>query len=413
MLEFGSSVARESPWRIASFVCVATCALRCQSPAEEGLFDESRGGSTGAPTAAGAGGVPADFPSWQEIWGLGAGGWGGSGESSPPIQGFAGTAAVSPPAMGPTDSMGLPDVNAPAAADAGVTPIDMPPIDMPPIDMPIDDCVLGEFQAPELLTGLEQGINPALTVDFWAPSLSADGRTLFFAVGVNGVDELIATATRSDRSAGFSSPAPLADIINSAGLDGSPLPSADGLSLYFYSTRPGGLGDRDVWLSRRADVGSAFAAPTLLAGVNSGALDHLPWVSADELTMLLVTNRGGGVGLLDIWIARRNSKGVGFSNIAPLNGVNSTAIEGRAVLSNDALTIYFASERPGGFGAFDLWVATRGDSSGTFSQAMNLAALNSASFDQDPFLSADERELLFVSGRDGRIRLWRSIRDCE
>jgi hypothetical protein len=326
--------------------------------------------------------------------------------------GFAGAAAQSPPVTGPAESMGPPAVDAPAAADAGGPPIAMPPIAMPPIDMaPIDDCVLGEFQEPELLTGLEQGLNPALAVDFWAPSLSADGRTLFFAVGVNG-DELIATATRTDRGAGFSPAAGLAET-NSGGLDGSPLPSADGLSLYFYSTRPGGLGDRDVWLSRRADVGSAFAAPTLLAGVNSGALDHLPWVSADELTMLLVTNRGGGVGLLDIWIARRNSKGAGFSNIAPLNGVNSTAIEGRAVLSNDALTTYFASERPGGFGAFDLWVATRGDASGSFSQAMNLGALNSASFDQDPFLSADERELLFVSGRDGRIRLWRSIRDCE
>ena len=67
----------------------------------------------------------------------------------------------------------------------------------------------------------------------------------------------------------------------------------------------------------------------------------------------------------------------------------------------------------GGVGAMDLWVATRNDNANTFSQVTNLVGLNSSSLDQDPVLSADERELIFSSGRDGRIRLWRSVRDCE
>jgi hypothetical protein len=151
----------------------------------------------------------------------------------------------------------------------------------------------------------------------------------------------------------------------------------------------------------------------LVAGVNGPALDHLPWVTPDELTILWATDRAGGMGQLDIWIARRTLRSDGFSNAAPLNGVNSGAHEGRAVLSNDQLAVYFASERAGGAGGMDLWVATRNNPADTFAQVTNLVGLNSSSPDQDPILSADGREFLFSSGRDGRIRLWRSVRDCE
>jgi Tol biopolymer transport system component len=189
--------------------------------------------------------------------------------------------------------------------------------------------------------------------------------------------------------------------------------SADGLSLYFYSTREGGLGNRDVWLSTRPDVGADFTAPTLVAGVNGPDDDHVPWLSPDELTMLWETNRPGGVGGFDIWIARRAFRSDGFSSIAPLNAVNSASTEGRAVLGNDELSMYFASDRPGGMGSLDLWLATRSNAGDSFSQLTNLASLNSSSSDSDPFLSADERELMFASDRDGRMRLWRSVRVCE
>ena len=308
-------------------------------------------------------------------------------------------AQETPPLMGAAGTMGSPNAGGvPAAADTGAPPI--------------ADCVLGDFQTPEPLTGLEQGLNEDLGLNLWSPSLSAEGSTLFFSVNVNGVDEQIASATRDGRGTAFGPAAAVAGI-NAAGDDGTPLLSADGLSLYFYSTREGGLGNRDVWLATRAAGAADFAAPTLVAGVNGPDLDHVPWVTPDELTMLWATDRSGGVGQLDIWIARRSFRSDGFSDAAPLNGVNSPSHEGRAVVSNDELTIYFASERPGGVGAMDLWVATRNDNANTFSQVTNLVGLNSSKLDQDPVLSADERELIFSSGRDGRIRLWRSVRDCE
>jgi Tol biopolymer transport system component len=300
--------------------------------------------------------------------------------------------------MGPSDAMAPPDPSAvPVTLDAGVAPI--------------EDCVLGEFQAPELLTGIEQGLNPELTISLWSPSLSADGLTLFFGVS-SGADEQIATATRADRDAAFGRAVGVPEV-STAGQNGTPALSADGLTLYFYSTRGGGLGSRDLWLSTRSDTAAEFTTPNLIAGVNGPDFAHGPWISPDELTLIWATDRSGGVGQGDIWIARRSFRTDGFSGVAPLNGVNSPSDETRAVIDNDGLTIYLSSNRPGGVGGRDLWVATRYDPAGSFSRVTNLAAVNSSSEDTDPALSADGRELMFASARDGRTRLWRSVRDCE
>ena len=113
--------------------------------------------------------------------------------------------------------------------------------------------------------------------------------------------------------------------------DGTPLLSHDGLRLYFYSQRAGGSGDRDLWQAARADATADFGPPAPLAGINSPALDHLPWLSADELTLLFVSTRADGVGQSDLWLARRTKLEEDFGEPAPLLGaVSSSADEGAA-----------------------------------------------------------------------------------
>jgi hypothetical protein len=398
MVHRGASAADGSPLRTAPLLLIAAVALQCQSPARDGLFQSPPLGSAGAPSVnPGAMAAPPGSDAEFVPGGGASASSAGSAEGSPPLMGVGGATEQDLPSTGGV--MDSPDAGvAGATSDAG--------------GAPIDNCVLGEFRSPEPLTGLEQGLNPELTLGLWSPSLSADGLSLFFGVSSDGGDEQIATATRADRGTVFG-PAVEVPEINSAGQDGTPMLSADGLSLYFYSTRAGGLGSRDLWLSTRSDTAAEFTNPTLIAGVNTPAFDHVPWISPDELTLIWATDRSGGVGQGDIWIARRSFRSDGFSGVAPLNGVNSTSDETRAVLGNDGLTIYFSSNRPGGVGNRDIWVATRNDRSGTFSQVANLAGVNSSSDDVDPALSADGRELLFASGRNGSIRLWRSVRGCE
>ncbi|HET9426727.1 MAG TPA: hypothetical protein VFO69_00040 [Allosphingosinicella sp.] len=64
--------------------------------------------------------------------------------------------------------------------------------------------------------------------------------------------------------------------LNTASNDGCPILSPDGLSLYMASNRPGGLGGQDIWVARRATTDSGWDAPINLAAVNSNVDDFCP-----------------------------------------------------------------------------------------------------------------------------------------
>lgn len=264
----------------------------------------------------------------------------------------------------------------------------------------------GDFEAPERVTGL------AFDGNVFGPSLSTDGRTLYFSAYVDGEQQIYA-ATREQRGAAFEDVREV-PAINSAASDGSPFISADGERLYLFSERLGGLGGRDVWISERAGGSSEpLSTPELLPGINSPASELLPWLSADELSLIFVSNRGGGQGGSDLWVATRADRDDVFGPAANVTGLNSNENEGRAVLSADGLTAFFSSDRAGGRGGPDLWTATREARRQSFSSPRNLAALNSPANDQDVMLSSDGSELFFASSRGGSSALWRAERRCE
>jgi hypothetical protein len=264
----------------------------------------------------------------------------------------------------------------------------------------------GEFGAPErVTTGLESSGN------LFGPALSADGLGLFFSVSAPPLEQIY-SATRAALDTALFSNAGELPIVNSAALDGSPFVSADDLRIVFFSDRRAGVGGRDIWFGQRTERGAAFSTPTLLQGVNTPNVEHLPWLSADELTLLFVSNRANGRDS-DIWRATRTQIDAAFDAGVSAADLNSSANEGRAVLSSDRLSAIFSSERAGGLGSADIWLASRTDPELAFSAPINLAQLNSDSADQDVALSRDEHELLFSSARDGTNALWRSLRSCR
>src|SRR2546425_8908764 len=70
----------------------------------------------------------------------------------------------------------------------------------------------------------------------------------------------------------WSTPVNLGPLINAAGFDQSgPALSRDGLSLYFASSRPGGVGRNDLWVAQRSSRDEAWGTPPNLGPhVNSG-----------------------------------------------------------------------------------------------------------------------------------------------
>jgi len=240
------------------------------------------------------------------------------------------------------------------------------------------------------------------------PHLSADGLTLFFdstRPGGQGKADLW-FCTRASVSESFGEPVNLGPIVNSNASDSAPHLSADGLALFFASTRPGGRGMNDLWMCARASVGEPFEAPTNLGPtVNTDAHEANPTLSADGRTLVLDSNRPGGQGEqgdYDLWMCTRVSARESFGK--PVNPCppNSDSSEGYPGLSSDGLTLVFTPARPGGQGDGDLWMCTRPSVNHPFGQPVNLGPnVNSSNAERGADLSADGQTLFFHSDRPG------------
>ena len=148
---------------------------------------------------------------------------------------------------------------------------------------------------------------------------------------------------------------------------------------------------------------SLFRVTSLGPDVNTADDDLSPAVSADGLTLLFSSDRPGGVGGTDLYMATRASTSEPFADVVSLGaGVNTASNETAPALSADGLTLYFGSDRPDGFGSTDLYMATRATTSDPFGDVTNLGAdVNTASNDNNPTISADGLMLLFNSNRPG------------
>jgi len=189
--------------------------------------------------------------------------------------------------------------------------------------------------------------------------------------------------------------------LNSASDETSPVLSADGLSIWFTSNRPGGAGGYDVWTATRATVRSPWGVPTLVPGVSSTSNEFSIAVTADALTMFVSTDRPGGSGLRDLWMSQRNCASCAWGAPVPVTALNSVSSEEQPSISADGLEIVFTSARPGSVGIMALWNSTRTSPSAPWSPPVRLAELDSTTLDYAPALSADGRWLVFTSSRAG------------
>jgi len=150
----------------------------------------------------------------------------------------------------------------------------------------------------------------------------------------------------------------LGPTVNSSANDFDPSISADGLELYFNSYRPGGFDKADIWVTTRKTKAGPWGEPVNLgATINSPAHENAPNISADGLSLYFNSNRPGGQGIMDIWVTRRKSTSESWGipvNLGPT--VNSTGWEGNPDISRDGSTLYFSSYRSGGSGSTDLWM---------------------------------------------------------
>jgi len=254
-------------------------------------------------------------------------------------------------------------------------------------------------------TNLGQIVNTS-SIDA-GPSISADGLSLYFSsdrTGGYGGQDLWIT-TRETINDPWSEPVNLGPTVNSSASEAHPDISANDRELYFRSPRPGGFGGHDLWVTTRATVSDPWEPPVNLGSiVNTSSRDSIPNISADGLSLFFASNRPGGSGGYDLWVTTRATTEDEWGtpvNLGPT--VNSSYWEEEPCISADGLALFFSSERPPGeYLSGDIWVATRPTTNDEWGEPVNLGPnVNTSYVDTAPDISADGSILYFHSDRPG------------
>jgi len=249
-------------------------------------------------------------------------------------------------------------------------------------------------------------------------SISADGLSIYFesdrSGGHGNADLWIATRATTDDEWGQSFN--LGSVVNSSAQDNCPSISVDGLSLYFSSNRSGTVGNMDLWVSTRETTADDWGTPSNLGPVvNSSNADYMSHISADSLSLYFSSERPGGLGLRDLWMTTRATINDEWGEPVNLgSNVNSSSNERRMCISSDGLMLLLQSDRPKGSGAVDIYMTTRATTNDDWAEPVNIGSPVNVSIisDVSPVVSSDGRTLYFSSyariGNFGQWDIWQA-----
>ena len=233
------------------------------------------------------------------------------------------------------------------------------------------------------------------------PSITADGLELYFmSYRLNGYpDGDLFVSTRETTQDTWGVPVRLGPTINATG-EFHPDISSDGLELYFMSFRSAPPNGGALWVTRRTTRDHDWGEPENLGRFFSGgARENSPAISSDGLELYL---SDAGDDQRDLWMISRSSVSDPWGQLVNLGPtVNSSADEGCPSISSDSRMLFFYSERSGGLGDRDIWVASRPSPNDDWGAPVNLGPnVNTPSYEIAPCISADGRTLYFQSGQN-------------
>ncbi len=253
-------------------------------------------------------------------------------------------------------------------------------------------------------------------------TLTNGGLVLYFASnrsGSLGVND-IWVSRRECLDCPWEEPRNLGPNINSALGDGGPSISRDGYLLFFHSARSGTLGLTDLFVSRRSDPENDLGwgpAENLGPLVNTSDAEQSPEFVQNEGGGMLYFQRGAVTTLsADIHRAPMTHGGRVRALPSPVRELNTPSTnDATPSISHDGKELIFWSfPRPDGLGAADLYFSRRQNVNDRWSDPVLLpGVVNTSGEEATPSLSGDGRTLLFFSGRPGgkgAFDIWMSTR---
>lgn len=240
------------------------------------------------------------------------------------------------------------------------------------------------------------GIVSKDSFDFNA-AFSPDGKSYYFSRSMNDKPEIYVTKHNGEK---WSEPV-LVSFSGSKHSDADPAFAPDG-KLYFISTRPRDASDTtpdyDIWFSTPM-AGETWSAPENLISVNTDSNEYYVSFSTNG-NLYFASSRPGGLGQEDIYVSRwSNGQYTTPENLGP--AINSPKSEFDPFISakEDAL-VFASSNRDDSYGGADLY-ASKLENNKQWRQAVNMGnTINTNTRDFCPYYSPDGKYFFFSSARD-------------
>jgi Tol biopolymer transport system component len=229
------------------------------------------------------------------------------------------------------------------------------------------------------------------------PTLPADELELYYTTSTNtGGTYDIWMCPRTSSTAAWGTCNKAVELSSDTALDETPEVSADGLTIYLASDRPGTVAGEHLWVSHRATRTDPWGQPTQVTDLIVGDKDLSPTLQQAQQLMIFASQFA--LGDWNLYATTRSSTTDPWGAPTLLAELNSTAYDWDPALYQEGTSIVFASRRLNT--ANSLFYATRASLADPFSTPQPATELN-VNNDGDPWLSNDGHHIVFDSRRGG------------
>lgn len=231
----------------------------------------------------------------------------------------------------------------------------------------------------------------------FAPTLQGNGRIMYFTSDRDGSQNIFSSVQGSGN---WEQVREVGPALNTSRDEGGVSITPDGRWMVFTGCeRDDGLGDCDVYIAEFVG-GSWRNVKNLGPNVNTQFWESQPSISSDGLTLFFASDRPGGRGGTDIWMSTRPHGGNWQPAVNLGRVVNSIGDDLAPHIAPDNSTLYFSSDTHPGIGGLDIYRSKRSGDGWTSPQHLG-TPINSEYDDYFSGTQLNSEDLYFASTRDG------------
>ena len=251
----------------------------------------------------------------------------------------------------------------------------------------------GKVDQPQLLKG-----NINSKYDEFLPTLTVNGDMLLYTTTRKGDENIMLVRKKEDE---WSNARSIGNAINTPKNEGMAKFTVCGRKIYFSACAWENVqGGCDIYMAEYDTKDEIIDKVEPATGLNSKQWDSQPSISCDGQTMYFVSSREGGFGGTDIWMSKLNKNGVwgAPTNLGPT--INTLGDEEAPYIAPDGQTLYFASDGHPGMGGSDIFRTVVREDTKAWSTPVNMGErINSPYREAGIVITPDGENAYFSSAR--------------